>query len=111
MRFLRWLKSLPECDDAPSRRVALWLFGAALLAWPIDIAISRYGERHWESFTYVENGIRYLTVARPYWVGLARMALCVIAVTLLIVVGRVARRDLGLTFGKAKTTIIWIIVP
>jgi membrane protease YdiL (CAAX protease family) len=111
MKAFGWLKSLPECDYAPSRRAALWLLGATLLLWPIDIAVNRYGDLQWETFTYIDNGVRYQTLARPYWVGWARLGLGVFAVTVLIVFGPVTRRDLGLTFGNPKVTLFWIGFP
>jgi membrane protease YdiL (CAAX protease family) len=111
MKTLGWLNSLPECRFTPSRSAALWLLGGALLVWPLDIALLKYGERHWVTLTYVENGVRHQTLARPYWVGLSRLGLGVIAVTLLLVCGGVAPRDLGLTVGKPRVTLFWLGFP
>jgi membrane protease YdiL (CAAX protease family) len=111
MRTLEWLKSLPECEYAVSRPAGLWLLGAALLVWPIDIAVTKYGERQWETITYIDNGVSHQTLARPLWVGLSRLGLGFFVITFLIVCGPVAPRDLGLTFGKPKVTLFWIGFP
>jgi membrane protease YdiL (CAAX protease family) len=111
MKAFAWLRSLPKCDYTPSRSAAWWLLGAALLVWPIDIAVTRYGERHWQTLTYIENGIRLQTQARPYWVGLARLGLALGTVALLIAFSPARPRDLGLTLGKPKVTLLWIGFP
>ena len=111
MRVLGWLKSLPEFDYVPSRSAARWLLVAALLVWPIDIAVFKYGKRHRQPFTYTWNGDRYLTYARPYWEGLSRLGLAVVAVVLLSAFSPAAPRDMGVTLGKPKVTLFWIGFP
>ena len=111
MRVSGRLKSLPEFDYVPSRSAARWLLVAALLVWPIDIAVFKYGKRHWQPFTYTWNGDRYLTYARPYWEGLSRLCLAVVAVVLLSAFSPAAPRDMGVTLGKPKVTLFWIGFP
>ena len=111
MRAFGWLKSLPEGESAPSRPAALWLLGAALLLWPIDTALTRYGNTQWQTYAYDDHGMRVQTVARPLWVGLARLGVGALAAAVLVASGRVSRRDLGLTLGRPRVTLFWVGFP
>jgi membrane protease YdiL (CAAX protease family) len=115
---------LPTSDYAPCPSAGLCLSAAALLLIPADLALFRYGAAHPEAVVtgsridrQVVGGIETevmtedLLELRPLWTDAVRVAIPVLALTALIALGRVSRRDVGLTLERPRLTLFWVAVP
>lgn len=118
------LSRLPSSGHVPSPSAGLCLAGAALLLIPVDLALSDYGADHPDVFatgtrveTRVVRGVGLdvevdeLVVLQPWWADLGRVAVPLAALTVLAVLGRIDRRDAGLTLGTPRVTAFWVVAP
>ena len=110
------MKPLPQVDHTVSRPAGLWLAGAALLLLPLDAALYRYGYLHPDVLvleTSTEGSYQVTRIQNwlPAWIELLRLAIPLAVLGILVLTGRIARADAGLTLGKPRVTLFWLVAP
>jgi membrane protease YdiL (CAAX protease family) len=101
---------LPECSHRPSPEAGLCLAAAALVLLPLDRVLNAYGVAHQVVMFSgeEENGRSWGILQPPIWFQIMWFCIPVVVVGVLILLGRVSRKDVGLTLGQPKVTLFWI---
>ena len=110
------MKPLPQVDHTVSRPAGLWLAGAALVLLPLDAALYRYGYLHPEVLvleTYMEGSYQVTRTQNwlPVWIESLRLAIPLAVLGILVLSGRIQRVDAGLTVGRPRVTLFWLVAP
>jgi membrane protease YdiL (CAAX protease family) len=110
------VKPLPQYDHTVSRPAGLWLAGYALLLLPLDAALYWYGYFHPDVLvleTYMEGNYQVTRTQNwlPVRIELLRLAIPLASLVSLVLSGCIQRVDAGLTVGKPKVTLFWLVAP
>jgi hypothetical protein len=123
------LSHLPTSDHSPRPSAGIWPLAAAVLLIPLDLALSSYGESHPQVVSVVAatgaelqatpgvdpevraDELIYELYLYPLWVGGARVAVPVLALSVLVALGRISRQDVGLALGRPRVTLFWVVAP
>ncbi len=89
------MRTLPVHEHLPSRAAAWWLLGAAPVLWAVDVAIHKYAweQRAFASYAHME---------------LARLAVGVCGLGLLLAARRARPEDAGVTLGRPRVTFFYV---
>lgn len=102
---------LPECNHRPSPKAGLCLAASALVLLPLDQALTGYGVAHsvavWT--VYDENGRSWSILQPEIWFQIVQFCIPVVAITALMLCGKVSRKDVGLTLGQPRVTLFWLV--